>query len=180
MTSTSAPGLRRTCYLYCTELAPCENTVLAFDPINRTVPTTITRITARATSERHPTQWSRTNSVPARRHPPICRTMLVTELQRMECARKADGYWTELRPFVDAVFLALFSTRGVDGLPSFKYFTNRRQISSTFASSSIGRLAAKVCTSLTRRASSILAISSALRRCISLQSSSGPLPNRSH
>ena len=93
---------------------------------------------------------------------------------------KADGYLIELRPFVDAVFLALLSTRGLDGLPSFKYVTNRRQICSAFASSSIGRLAVKLSTSLTRRARSILAISSALMRGISPQSSSGPLQNHSH
>ena len=36
--------------LYCTELATCEKTVLAFEPINRIVPTTITRITASITA----------------------------------------------------------------------------------------------------------------------------------
>jgi len=35
---------------YCTELATCEKTVLALEPINRIVPTTITRITASMTA----------------------------------------------------------------------------------------------------------------------------------
>jgi hypothetical protein len=35
---------------YWMELATFENTLLAFDPINRTVPTTITRITASITA----------------------------------------------------------------------------------------------------------------------------------
>src|SRR5579872_2889287 len=34
---------------YCSELPTCEKTLLAFDPIIRTVPTTITRITANIT-----------------------------------------------------------------------------------------------------------------------------------
>src|SRR5208283_4295304 len=35
---------------YCRELPTSENTLLAFDPISRTVPTTITRITASITA----------------------------------------------------------------------------------------------------------------------------------
>jgi hypothetical protein len=40
-------NLRRS---YWTELATCENTVLALEPISRIVPTTITRITASITA----------------------------------------------------------------------------------------------------------------------------------
>jgi hypothetical protein len=87
--------------------------------------------------------------------------------------QNADRYWIERRTFADAVFLDPLPIRGSDGLPSFKYFTNRLQISSTLASSSIRMPAAKFSASPTRRARSILAISSALRRGISQQSSSG-------
>ena len=35
---------------YCIELAACEKTVFAFEPISRMVPTTMTRITASITA----------------------------------------------------------------------------------------------------------------------------------